>query len=93
MYQKRVVLVALLLLFAATSNAASGGHDLTLCLDVATTLEAGGDVGDKDLIAAHQACQRAEQTPTERTIKSKLDAASVTIDEESARRQASRRPH
>ncbi|MGD0533405.1 MAG: hypothetical protein ABSA62_14350 [Methyloceanibacter sp.] len=57
-----------------------------LCLDVATKLEAGGDVGDKDLGAARQACGRAEQSVNDPAVKPKLDAGSSTINDESARR-------
>jgi hypothetical protein len=80
------VLLIAFLLFAGRSQAASRDHDLSLCLDVATKIEAGGDVSDKDLGAAHQACGRAEQRPQDPEVKPKLDAAALTITDEQTRR-------
>lgn len=80
------VLFIAFLLCAGTSHAASPDRDLALCLDVATKLEAGGDVGDKDLGAAHQGCLRAEQSPQDPEVKPKLDAAALTIADELTRR-------
>ena len=81
-----LVLAALVSLLISGTMAAAADHDLKLCLDIATKLEAGGDVSDKDLSAAHQACQLAEQIPQSRDVGPKLDAASSTVNDESARR-------
>lgn len=81
-----LLLVAFAGLLISGTSAAGADHDLTLCLDIGTKLDAGGDVSDKDLSAARQACQRAKQVTQEREVRPKLDAASVTVDDESARR-------
>jgi hypothetical protein len=82
---KRVpALLAASMLLAVAANAA--GADLTLCRDTRTKLDAGGDVSDKELSAARQACQRAVQVPQDAEVKPKLDAAAVTVEDEAAKR-------
>jgi hypothetical protein len=85
-HRPTIVLVALAGLLVSGTSAAAADRDLTLCLDTGTKLDAGGDVSDKDLSAARQACQRAKQTPQNEEVRPKLDAAAVTVDDESARR-------
>ena len=87
----RVALIAFMtLILAGGSNARAGGNDLSICLDAGTKLEAGGDIADKDLLAAQQACSRAQQAKQEPDIRPKLDAAAVTVGEEQHGRDASR---
>ena len=66
---------------------APADKDLAQCLDVATTLEAGGDVTDKALTAAHQACEHAKQTVSDASSRTKLNAAYATVDDETRKRQ------
>jgi hypothetical protein len=82
-----LVLAALLGTMLAVATARAGDKDLSQCLDVATTLEAGGDVTDKALAAAHQACEHAKQTVSDASSRVKVNAAYATVDEETRKRQ------
>jgi hypothetical protein len=81
-----LVLAAFACLLVSRTIAAAADHDLTLCLDTGTKLDAGGDVSDKDLSAARQACQRAKHVTQSEEVQRHLNAAAVTVEDESARR-------
>jgi hypothetical protein len=81
-----LLLAALSCLLVSGTVAAAADRDLTLCLDTGTKLDAGGDVSDKDLNAARQACQRAKHVTQTEEVQPKLNAAAVTVDDESTRR-------
>ncbi len=83
-----LVLAALLGTMLGVGVARAGDKDLAQCLDVSTTLEAGGDVTDKALAAAHLACEHANQTVNDASSRTKLKAAYSTIDDETRKRQA-----
>ncbi len=82
-----LVLAALLGTVLAVATARAADKDLAQCLDVATTLEAGGDVTDKALTAAHQACEHAKQTVNDASSRTKVNAAYATVDDETRKRQ------
>jgi hypothetical protein len=89
-----IIIVAwLLVMLLGVAAARAADADLSLCLGAATTIEAGGDVSDKDLAAAHHACEHAKQTPSDTLTRWKVDAAYVTVDDESRKRQPAQRPH
>jgi hypothetical protein len=87
MHKTWLVPAALLGTVLAIATARAADKDLAQCLDVATTLEAGGDVTDKALAAAHQACEHAKQTVSDASSQIKVNAAYATVDEESRKRQ------
>ncbi len=72
-------------LLAACPYALAAGSDLSRCLDANTVLEAGGTVPQKELMAARQACLRAQQTSLGSLDRKKVEAALVTIGEEQQR--------
>ena len=59
---KRRLALALLLSSLAIDGDFAGSN-LSRCLDPATTLDAGGDVSDKELTTARQACAHLRQHP------------------------------
>jgi hypothetical protein len=65
-------------------------EDLSSCLDPSTKLLAGGDVDDKQLMAAQSACARLKQSSTDSRTIARLDAAAANIASELQRRQASK---
>jgi hypothetical protein len=76
---------------AAASNAAkAAAGDLSSCLDPSTKLLAGGDVDDKQLMAAQSACARLKQSSSDSHTIARLDAAAANIASELQRRQASK---
>jgi hypothetical protein len=78
----------LLLIFgvlAACPHARAAGSDLSRCLDANTVLEAGGTVPEKELMAARQACLRAQQASLGSLDRKKVEAALATIGEEQQR--------
>ena len=79
-----ILLFGLSLATAVPVGAASG--DLALCLDASTRLEAGGDVGDKDLKAAQAACARLEGSQPDHAESVKINAAVATLNDERQRR-------
>jgi len=79
-----ILLVALSFIVAGSGHASA--NDLSVCLDVYTKLEAGGDVTDKELVTAQQACARLLKTTQTSDAKRKTDAASAAIAEEQQRR-------
>jgi hypothetical protein len=85
-----MVMTFLLAAVLGAAPARAADKDLSLCLDVATTLEAGGDVSDKDLAAAHLACEHA-RTADDPALRLKVNADSATVDDETRKRQAAHR--
>lgn len=82
--------LALLLAGFAASGAIAGG-DLSSCLDPSTTLDAGGDVSDKELTAARQACAHLQQSGLDAGTRLRIDHAASTLSDEQQRREASHR--
>ena len=80
--------LALLLSGLATTGAIAGS-DLSSCLDPSTTLDAGGDVSDKELTAARQACAHLQQSGLDDKTRIRVDHAASTLSDEQQRRQAS----
>jgi hypothetical protein len=78
-------------MFGAAIGAQAASNDLPTCLDVYTKVEAGGDVSDKELATAGQACARLLQTTQTSDAKRKTDAASAAIAEEQQRRASQHR--
>ena len=73
---------------AAHGAAAAGGGELSSCLDPSTALLAGADIGDKELVAAQNACARLKQSSSDRHTIARIDAAAANIADELKRRQA-----
>ena len=86
---KRLALV--LLLSGLVISRAVAGSDLSHCLDPSTNLDAGGDVSDKELTAARQACAHLQQSGLDEGTRRRVDHAASTIVDEQQRRQASHR--
>jgi hypothetical protein len=57
--------------------------------DAATTLDAGGDVSDKELAAARHACAHLQQSGLDAGTRIRVDHAASTLSDEQQRRQAS----
>jgi hypothetical protein len=74
----------------AGAAAKAAGGDLSSCLDPSTKLLAGGDVDDKQLMAAQSACARLKQSSSDSHTIARLDAAAANIADELQRRQASK---
>jgi hypothetical protein len=79
-----------LLLSGLAISGAIAGSDLSSCLDPSTTLDAGGDVSDKQLAAARQACAHLQQSGLDEKTRIRVDHAASTLSDEQQRRQASR---
>ena len=75
---------------AAGGTATAAGGELSSCLDPSTTLLAGGDVGDKELMAAQDACARLKQASSDSHTIARIDAAAANIADELQRRRASK---
>ena len=75
---------------AADPSAKATSSELSRCLDASTTLNAGGDVGDKELAAAQSACAHLKQSSQDSKTIARVNAAAGTIADEVKRRQASR---
>ena len=71
--------------------AAPAGDELSRCLDPSTTLNAGGDVSDKELTAAESACAQLQQSIKDSKILARVNAAAETLATEAKHRQASGR--
>jgi hypothetical protein len=83
---KRLALV--LLLSSLSIHGAAAVSDLSHCLDPATKLDAGGDVSDKELTAARQACAQLKQSGLDESSRIRVDHAASTISDEQQHRQA-----
>ena len=78
--------LAFLVLTIAISGAIAGS-DLAPCLDASTKLDAGGDVSDKELTAARQACAHLQQSQLDEKSRLHVDHAALTLDDEQQRRK------
>jgi hypothetical protein len=78
-----------LLIFGLAITGAAAGTDLSHCLDPSTKLEAGGDVSDKELAAARQACAQLQQSNLDHATRIKVDHATSNLSDEQQHRQAS----
>ncbi len=78
-----------LLLSGLAISGVIAGSDLSSCLDPSTTLDAGGDVSDKELTAARQACAHLQQSGLDEKTRIRVDHAASTLSDEQQRRQAS----
>ena len=81
----------ILLLSSLSISRAVAGSDLSLCLDPGTKLDAGGDVSDKELTAAQQACAHLQQSGLDRKSRLLVDHAASVLSDEQQRRQAAHR--
>ncbi|MGA7373413.1 MAG: hypothetical protein WBQ20_06185 [Methyloceanibacter sp.] len=81
--------LALLFFSGWALTGAVAGTDLSHCLDPATKLDAGGDVSDKELAAARQACAQLQQSESDEGARRRIDHAASTIKDEQQHRQAS----
>jgi len=72
---------------AAAGTAKAANEGLASCLDPSTTLLAGGD---KELMAAQNACARLKQSSSDRHTIARIDAAAANIADELRRRQTSK---
>lgn len=75
---------------AAAGTAKAANEGLASCLDPSTTLLAGGDVGDKELMAAQSACARLKQSSSDSHTIARINAAAAIIADELRRRQTSK---
>lgn len=73
---------------AAAPNAKAAANELSACLDASTTIEAGGDVSDKELAAAQNACAQLKQTTQDQKTLARINAAAANLAAEAKRRQA-----
>ena len=84
---KRRLALALLLSSLAI-NGAVAGSNLSRCLDPATTLDAGGDVSDKELTTARQACAHLrQQSGLDAGTRLRVDRAASTLRDEQQHRR------
>jgi hypothetical protein len=86
MLRRYQVLLLLGLSLVAAAPAQAAGNDRSTCLDAVTTLDAGGDVSDRTLAAAAQACKRLAQTPLDTDTSRKVTAAIATLADEQQKR-------
>jgi hypothetical protein len=82
MTSRRQISIVLFGLCLASVPANAASDDLALCLDISTRLEAGGDVGDKDLAAAQAACARLAAAKPDHAESVKINAAIATLGDE-----------
>jgi len=73
---------------AAHAGAKAESGELSLCLDTSTKLEAGGDVSDKELAAALQACARVKQSSKDSQTIARVNAANSNLAAEAQRRKS-----
>jgi hypothetical protein len=84
-----VIFFTMCLALLAGSETMAANNDISVCLNMAAKLEAGGHVSDDNLIAAHLACERAKEGASDGVTRMKLALASGAIDDEHRRRAAS----
>ena len=77
---RRLALV--LLLSSLVITEAPAGIDLSHCLDPSTKLDAGGDVSDKELVAARQACAQLQQSNLDAATRIRVDHAASNLSDE-----------
>jgi len=68
-------------------SAQAAGDALSLCLDTSTTIEAGGDVSNKELAAAQSACAHLQQSTQDHKTLTRVNAAAANLTAEAQRRQ------
>ena len=90
---RMVILFTMILVLLTCSTLVAANNSLAVCLDTATKLEARATVGDKDLIAAHQACVRAKAGVRDAATRTKVGVATTIVVDEYRRRAGSRRSH
>ena len=88
-YAGRSLFFTIFLALLLGSEAMGADNNISVCLKMATKLEAGGHVSDHNLIAAHLACERAKERASDGVIRMKLAVALGAIDDEHRRRAAS----
>jgi hypothetical protein len=71
----------------AAAKAAESG-ELSRCLDASTKLEAGGDVSDKELAEAQQACASVKQSTKDTETIARVTAAASNLTAEAGRRKS-----
>jgi len=86
---RMVIIITMILARLAGSEAMAADNNLSVCLDTATKLEAGGFVDEKKLIAAHRACERANVGARDAATRMKVGVAVATIDDGYRQRAAS----
>jgi hypothetical protein len=69
---------------------AAAASDLSQCLDPSTKLDAGGDVSDKELNAAIQACAKLQQSGLDAATRLRVNHAASDLGDEQRHRQKSR---
>ena len=84
---KRLALV--LFLSGLSIHSAVAANDLSHCIDPVTKLDAGGDVSDRELTTAGQACAHLQHSFLDEPSRLRIDHAAATISEEQQRREAS----
>jgi len=70
----------------ADANAQAAANELSACLDASTAIEAGGDVGAKELTAAQNACAHLKQTTQDHKTLARINAAAANLAAEAQRR-------
>ena len=70
-------------------NIADDASDLSPYLDPSTKLDAGGDVSDKELSAAIQACAKIQQSGLDAATRLRVDHAASVLSDEQRHRQKS----
>jgi len=75
-------------LVAAGASAQAAGNELSSCLDPSTAIEAGGDVSDKELAAAQNACAHLRQSTQDPKILGRINAAAANLAAEAQRRKS-----
>src|SRR5215467_5244846 len=73
--------------FGLAINMAAAASDLSQCLDPSTKLDAGGDVSDKELSAAIQACAKLQQSGLDAATRLRVDHAASVLSDEQRHRQ------
>jgi hypothetical protein len=69
-------------------NMVTAASDLSQCLDPSTKLDAGGDVSDKELSAAIQACAKLQQLGLDAATRRRVDHAASDLSDEQRHRQS-----
>jgi len=88
----RVILVltfcSLALYGPTAASAGAEGGEMSRCLDTSTKLEAGGDVSDKELAEAQQACASVKQSTKDTETIARVTAAASNLTAEAGRRKS-----
>lgn len=81
---------ALYAVATADPSAHAAGNELSTCLDPSTTIAAGGDVSNKELETAQNACAHLKQSIQDPKVLTRVNAAAANLAAEAQRRQAAR---